>query len=91
MKILKSISGFFRSIATLMRGRASSTLEQEVIELEHVFSLLTLSAFIGLPAPPLNITLDLLADMEKNLILLINKIETANAPISELFSTMDVG
>jgi len=86
-KILKKL--WFR-YTQISQGKAVETLEWEISELEHIFTLLTFSAFVGLPAPPMQITLDLMPNMEKELTLMVNKIDTANAPLSDLFSVLDV-
>jgi hypothetical protein len=39
----------------------------------------------------MQISLDLMPLMEKELILMLEKVDTANAPISQLFSVLDIG
>ncbi len=73
------------------RGKAVSSIEIELEELEHVFGLLVLGSFIALPAPPMQISLDLMPFMEKELILMMEKIDTASEPLSQLFSSFDIG
>lgn len=60
-------------------------------ELENIFTLLTTGFLIGLPSPPIPVSLDLLPEMETNLILMLQRIETAHGPLSQLFSSLDVG
>ncbi len=74
----------------LIRNQATGIIELEYLELEHIFGILILGQFVGLPAPPPHITLDLLPVMEKYLILLIQRTDVAQAPLSELFSSLDV-
>ncbi len=69
---------------------AVETLETELGEMENIFGLLVLGSFIGFPAPPMQITLDLLPEMEQHFALMLNKVDTAQSPISDLFSTFDV-
>jgi hypothetical protein len=69
---------------------AVDTLETELGELENIFGLLVLGSFVGLPSPPMQITLDLLPEMEKHFTLMLNKVDTAQSPISDLLSTFDV-
>jgi hypothetical protein len=38
----------------------------------------------------MNLTLDLLPEMEKHFILMLNKVDTAESPMSDLLSTFDV-
>ena len=73
------------------RGKAVETLEAELGEMETVFSLLVLGAFVGLPSPPMQISLDLMPHMERELIRMTQEVDTAVTPISRLFSTFDIG
>ncbi|NOZ93547.1 MAG: hypothetical protein GXP47_02255 [Acidobacteria bacterium] len=73
------------------RGKAVETLEVELGEMENVFSLLVLGAFVGLPSPPMQISLDLMPHMERELIKMTQEVDTAVTPISRLFSTFDIG
>ena len=88
---LKSkIISLWQKFASISGAKAVNTLEWETAELEHVFAITTLGVFIGFPAPPMQITFELLPAMERELTFLINKVDTGNAPLSELFSTLDV-
>ncbi len=72
------------------RSTAVETIEAELGEMENIFGLLVLGSFIGFPSPPMQITLDLLPEMEKHFVLMLNKVDTAQEPISDLLSTFDV-
>lgn len=89
-EILKRFTEKGKLIDEIAREKASGTIEYELVEMKHVFAILVLGAFVGLPSPPMQITLDLLPDMEKELVLLLRKTETANEPLSTLFSIFDV-
>ncbi len=73
------------------RGKAVETLENELEELDHIFGVLVMGSFIGMPSPPMQIPLDLMPLMEKELILMMEKVDTANEPLSQLFSVFDIG
>ena len=73
------------------RGKAVETIEIELEELNHIFGILVLGSFIGMPSPPIKISLDFLPLMEKELILMMEKVDTANEPLSQLFSAFDIG
>ena len=75
----------------IFRSRATATLEWEVAELENIFALLTLGFLIGLPSPPIPVALQLMPDMEDNLLLMLQRIDVAHGPLSQLFSSLDVG
>jgi hypothetical protein len=67
------------------------TIEFEAEELDHIFGILVLGSFVGLPSPPMQISLDLMPLMEKELLLMMQKVDTAHEPISDLFSVLGVG
>ena len=73
------------------RGKAVATIEVELEEMENIFGVLVLGSFIGMPSPPMQISLDLMPLMEKELVLMMEKVDTANEPIAQLFSILDIG
>ena len=89
-KIKNKLLDLWKSADTVARTKAVETLEPELEELEHVFALLVQGAFVGIPSPPMQISLALLPLMEKELLLMMDKIDTANEPLSHLFSIFDV-
>jgi len=76
---------------SVARGKAVETIEFEAEELDHIFGILVLGSFVGLPSPPMQISLDLMPLMEKELMLMMAKVDTAHEPISDLFSVLNVG
>jgi hypothetical protein len=88
-KILQSIQSSRQILTDSARSKAVDVLEWETSELENIFALLIFGSFVGLPATPSSITLNLLPYMEKELELMIEKVETAAGPISDLFSHLD--
>ncbi len=56
----------------------------------HIFGILVLGAFIGIPAPPIHITMDLLPLMERELNLMLEKVSTAHDPLGDLFSVLEI-
>ncbi len=87
----RQVREIFEVSDRVARGKAVETLETELEELENVFSLLVLGSFVGLPSPPMQISLDLMPHMEKELIKMTEQVDTAVTPISRLFSTFDIG
>jgi len=75
----------------IFRHTATDRIEWEVGELENIFALLVLGVFVGLPSPPMQLTLELMPLMERELVIMINRTELANDPLAELFSMLDVG
>jgi hypothetical protein len=90
-RLKSGLSEFLKASDRLARHKAVETIEHEVEELENIFGVLVLGSFIGLPAPPMHISLDLMPYMETELILMLEKVDTAHAPISRLFSTFEIG
>lgn len=72
------------------KSTAVESIEFELGEMENIFGLLVLGSFIGMPSPPMQISLDLLPEMEEHLKLMMNKVDMANEPLSNLFSVFEV-
>lgn len=88
--IKEFIIKLWRAYGKIGRESAVGTLEFELGEMENIFGLLVLGSFIGFPSPPLQITLELLPEMEEHFMLMLNKVDMAEAPLSDLLSTFDV-
>lgn len=88
-RIKKSIQSKTQVITESARHKAIDVIEWETSELENIFALLIFGSFVGIPATPGAITLNLLPYMEKELILMLEKVGTASGPISDLFSHFD--
>ena len=74
----------------VMRSKAVETIEYEVGELDNIFAILVLGAFIGIPSPPIHITMALLPEMGKELEIMLEKVSTAHDPLGDLFSVLDI-
>ena len=72
------------------RGKAVESIEYVTEEMDHIFGILVLGSFVGLPSPPMQISLDLMPFMEQELMLMMEKVDTAHEPISDLFSELDI-
>ena len=86
-----SIAGIWQVADEVARDKAVGTIEAEKEELDYIFAVLVQGTFIGMPSPPVHISMDLLPLMEKDLILLLERVDTANEPLSRLFSVFDIG
>ncbi len=80
----------WKIVDEVARGKAVNTIEYEVQELDNIFGVLVLGAFIGIPSPPIHITMELIPDMEKEFKLILAKVQTAHDPLGELFSVLGV-
>ena len=74
----------------VMRSKAVDTIEYEVVELDNIFGIMVLGAFIGIPSPPIHITMELLPHMEREFKIMLAKVQTAHDPLGELFSVLGV-
>jgi hypothetical protein len=94
MMSLKSIRdkivSVFKDADRVMRGKAVETIEYEVEELDNIFGILVLGAFIGIPSPPIHITMELLPLMKKELRIMFEKVLTAHDPLGDLFSVLGI-
>lgn len=91
LKWLKAqIIDAFKISDAVMRGKAVETIEHEVAELDNIFGILVLGAFIGIPSPPIHITMELLPLMDKEFDIMLEKVLTAHDPLGHLFSVLGV-
>ena len=88
--IKRKIVEVIKSADTLMRSQAVETVEYEINELDNIFGILVLGAFMGIPAPPIHITMDLLPLMGRELNIMLEKVSTAHDPLGELFSVLEI-
>ncbi len=89
-KLYGKIREKFQLFENISRSRSVDLLEGELAELENVFALITLGSLIGLTSPPSHITINLLPDSENELILLLNKVDSAASPLSMLASRLRI-
>ena len=94
LPIVNNIKGkivsVFHVADAVMRSKAVGTIEYENEELDNIFAILVLGAFIGIPSPPIHITMDLLPEMENELEIMLEKVSTAHNPLGDLFSVLDI-
>ena len=88
--IREKITATWRIADEVARSKAVETIEYECAELDNVFALLVLGAFIGITTPPIHITLEMLPLMEKELDTMLDKVSTAHDPLGELFSVLQI-
>jgi hypothetical protein len=88
--IKAKIVSVFKIVDEVARGKAVETIEYEVEELDNIFGILVLGAFIGIPSPPIHITMDLLPDMEREFDIILKKVSTAHDPLGDLFSVLHI-
>ncbi len=89
-QLFQKIKAEWQTLDEYFRSKATDTLEWETAEMEHIFTLLTFGYWVGFPAPPIGVSLDLMPVMEKEIIHMIQRVDLASAPLSELFSYLDI-
>lgn len=87
----EKLQRLWRLIDAVGRAKASDTLALEIEELENIFSLLVLGVFVGLPSPPIHLTLALMPEMPHDFERMMEKIGTAHDPLGLLFSGLGIG
>jgi hypothetical protein len=89
-KVFKRLREAYQVTDAVFRGRACDTMEHELEELEHIFALLVLGSFVGIPSPPIQITMEMMPVMEHEFALMLAKVTTAHDPLGELFSVFSI-
>ena len=84
------IRSFFKTLDEVYRGKATDILEWEAEELENIFALLVLGVFVGIPSPPIHITIELWPEMEREFNIMLEKVSTAHDPLGDLFSVLNI-
>ena len=87
-RFLEQARLFFSDMQTVNRNKATEMLEFELIELRNIFALLLFGSFVGMPAPPVHITLQLLPLMERDIQLMLRRINVAHDALAEVVSTL---
>ena len=91
LKFIKNrIVEIWKTTDEVARRKAVETIEFELEELDNIFGIMVLGAFIGIPSPPIHITMELLPDMEKEMMIMIKKVSTAHDPLGDLFSILGI-
>lgn len=84
------LRSFFKALDEVYRGKATDILEWEAEELENIFALLVLGVFVGIPSPPIHITIELWPEMEREFTIMLEKVSTAHDPLGDLFSVLNI-
>ena len=88
--IWRWVRRIWQSMDEVARDKSVGIIEYEVGELDNIFALLVLGAFVGISSPPAQITLELLPDMEAEMETMLAKVSTAHDPLGDLFSVLDI-
>ncbi len=89
-EIINKIKNFFKIWDATLKAHATDYLDWELEEMENIFALITIGSLVGFPSPPIQITLELLPLMEKDLNIMLDKVAVSHDPLGELFSVLDI-
>ncbi len=84
---------FKQILGDLSAGRRESVIAltcKEVQEMENIFSLLLLGSFVGFPAPPTFLAVELLPYMEREMQVLQYRADTSGDMLAELCGILGV-
>ena len=76
-KIFTALVKFIRYLDTVNRIKATEMLVFELNELENIFTIHLFGSFVGLPAPPAAMAIELLPFMEDELRLMVSRADLA--------------
>jgi hypothetical protein len=86
----KAVRRWFRQAGAVHRRKAATFTALEVRELENIFALLLLGSFVGIPAPPSFIAVELLPELEHELRVLNVRAEDAGDMLAEMAGTLGI-
>ena len=86
--LTNKLKGFFRDVQIINQDKATALLQFELMELEHIFTLLLFGSFTGMPSPPVHLTLQLLPLMERELKMMFNRVNVAHDGLAEVISIL---
>lgn len=89
-KILQAILEMLKGIDAAHREQAASLTELECRELENIFALLVVGSFVGLPAPPSFLAVELLPYMNRELEVLHCRARDSGDMLAELCGTLGI-
>lgn len=87
---MQHIRDMLAGIDASHREQAASLTEVECRELENIFALLLLGSFVGLPAPPSFLAIELLPFMERELDILHCRAQDSGDMLAELCGTLGI-
>jgi hypothetical protein len=90
MGLLEFFKRILSDFGASHRDRATALTGVEVKELENIFALLLLGSFIGLPAPPSFLAVELLPFMEREMKVLNRRAQDTGDMLAEMAGTIGI-
>jgi len=72
------------------RERATEMIEFELKELENIFTLLIMGGFVGMPAPPAPIAMELLPLLEREMNIMLSRSDFAQDPLGAMMGLLEI-
>jgi hypothetical protein len=88
--LLDRIGRILSDIGTAHREKAIALTSVELNELENIFALLLLGSFVGFPAPPTFLSVELLPFMEREMVVLHQRAGDASDMLAEMVGTLGI-
>jgi hypothetical protein len=88
--ILDDIGRFISGFRAMHREKVIALTCVELNELENIFALLLLGSFVGFPAPPTFLAVELLPFMEREMSVLHQRAEDACDMLAQMASTLGI-
>jgi hypothetical protein len=89
-KVFAALKKFFCYLGSVNRLKATDMLVFELNELENIFTILVFGSFIGLPAPPAAMAIELLPYMEDELRLMVSRADFAKDATASIMDMLHV-
>jgi len=90
VSLLRYCRQIISDMGTAQRENLVALTRLEVQELENIFALLLLGSFVGLPAPPGFLAVELLPFMEREIQVLHRRAEDAGDMLAEIAGTLGI-
>jgi hypothetical protein len=88
--IIDGIDRFFSGFRAAHREKVVALTCVELNELENIFALLLLGSFVGFPAPPTFLSVELLPFMEREISVLHQRAEDACDMLAQMVGTLGI-
>ena len=89
-KVFAAAREFIRYLNKVNRIKATDMLIFEINEMENIFTILLFGSFMGLPAPPAAMAIELLPYMEDELRLMISRADFAKDATASIMDMLHV-
>ena len=81
---------FWQTADQVARHKAVDAIEYELDELNNIFAILILGTFIGVPSPPIHVTMAMMPEMVEEFEIMFERVQTAHDPLGDLFSIFGI-